>query len=70
MQVKKYPGPSSILRGCGYVHSLVHRAAQIALRYSDCPRGKDSCVEITFNGQVSDIVAFPCGDDELETLRI
>jgi tRNA U34 2-thiouridine synthase MnmA/TrmU len=70
MQVKKYPGPSSILRGCGYIHSLVHRAAQIALRYSDCPRGKESSVEITFKGKVSDIVAVPSNGDELETLRI
>jgi len=70
MQVKKYPGASSILRGCGDVNSLAHRAAQITLRYSDCPRGKESSVEITFNGKVSDIVAVPFDDDELETLRI
>jgi tRNA-uridine 2-sulfurtransferase len=70
MQVKEYPGPSSVLRGCSYAHPLVHRAAQIVLRYSDCPRGKESSVEITFNGLVSDIVAVPFGDDELEDLRI
>jgi tRNA U34 2-thiouridine synthase MnmA/TrmU len=70
MQVKEYPGPSSVLRGCGYAHPLVHMAAQIVLRYSDCPREKESSVEITFNGQVSDILVVPFGDDELEALRI
>ncbi|MFZ0514131.1 MAG: hypothetical protein WAM14_21175 [Candidatus Nitrosopolaris sp.] len=70
IEAEEFPGPTCILRSKNYEYSLVEKSSQIGLRYSDSPRGHESNVKVTYHGQVSVILAFPMGNEELEGLRI
>ena len=70
IEAEEFPGPTCILRSNNYEDSLVEKASQIVLRYSDSPCGHDSKVRVNYHGQVNVISAYPIGNRELESLRI
>jgi hypothetical protein len=49
---------------------LLERCAAIALRYSDAPKDAKSKVNITTNGNESEVTATPADISTIDTMRI
>lgn len=70
IEAKDYVGPTCILRSKNYNHALLERCAAIALRYSDAPKDAKSKVNITINGNESEVTATPADISTIDTMRI
>ena len=70
IEAKDYVGPTCILRSKKYDHALLERCAAIALRYSDAPKDGESKVNLTTNGNESEITAPPADISTIDTMRI
>ena len=70
IEAKDFPGPIGILRSNHHEHSLVEKASQMVLRYSDSPREHESEVIISHNGKTSNLSTLPMDASDIEKLRI
>lgn len=70
MEARDFVGPTSVLRSDVLDENLVCLAASITLRYSDCPRDKESAVRITVSGEERHLFALPAPNAVADSLRI
>lgn len=69
IEAKDHVGPTCILRG-KYDDALVARAAAIALRYSDAPKGAESKARIIVNDNETEVSTVPADVVATDSMRI
>jgi tRNA U34 2-thiouridine synthase MnmA/TrmU len=70
IEVSNYVGPTCILRTKKYSDKEIKIAASTALRYSDAPKDKSTCVRVKIGKNEKEIQAFPIENKILDKLRI
>ncbi|MCK4547610.1 MAG: tRNA 4-thiouridine(8) synthase ThiI [Candidatus Eisenbacteria sp.] len=70
LEVQTYPGPTVLVTGPADAGD-VHRAAELAVRYSDAPSGEEAVlVRVVQRGEETEISAGTAADDVLERIRV
>lgn len=70
LEARDYTGPTCILRGKDHSSFTISKAAGIALRYSDAPKGISSKVKLIVEGNEQELEVTPSGVSEADALRI
>jgi hypothetical protein len=70
LEARDSVGPTCILRSKAISDSLLLKAAEITLRYSDGPRAEASVVRVSTAGEKREITALPCENSAADSLRI
>lgn len=70
LEAVDYAGPTSILRSRGFDEHAIGLAAAVTLRYSDCPRDRESKVRLVMGRRQTELSVLPAGNSDADSLRI